>query len=236
MSSVGDNIKASNASWNFGGDVAKTFDSHVAKSVPLYYEGHTLITKISDFFLEQDSLCYELGCSTGVLSQKLSEHHVGRGVRFIGVDNQEPMIETARTRTNWTENVSFVTSDIIDFEFEPCDMIAAYYTVQFIRPKYRQTIIDSIYQALNWGGAFLLFEKVRASDARFQDIMTSVYTDFKIDQGYDTEEIVGKTRSLKGVLEPFSTQGNIDLLKRAGFVDVLPVMKYACFEGFLAIK
>ncbi|MEK7298654.1 MAG: methyltransferase, partial [Candidatus Margulisiibacteriota bacterium] len=41
---------------------------------------------------------------------------------------------------------------------------------------------------------------------------------------------------LKGVLEPFSTQGNLDLLKRAGFVDVTSVMKYICFEGFLAIK
>jgi len=89
---------------------------------------------------------------------------------------------------------------------------------------------------LNWGGAFILFEKVRAPDARFQDIATSLYTDFKIDQGYNDEEILSKTRSLKGVMEPFSTQGNIDLLGRAGFVDVMTVSKYICFEGFLAIK
>jgi tRNA (cmo5U34)-methyltransferase len=38
------------------------------------------------------------------------------------------------------------------------------------------------------------------------------------------------------VLEPCSTQGNLDLMKRAGFVDVMSVMKWACFEGFLAIK
>lgn len=36
--------------------------------------------------------------------------------------------------------------------------------------------------------------------------------------------------------KPFSPQGNIDLLKRAGFVDILTVMKYLCFEGFLSIK
>jgi tRNA (cmo5U34)-methyltransferase len=41
---------------------------------------------------------------------------------------------------------------------------------------------------------------------------------------------------LKGVLEPFSTQGNTDLLRRAGFVDLMTVMKYVCFEGYLAIK
>ncbi len=45
-----------------------------------------------------------------------------------------------------------------------------------------------------------------------------------------------KARSLKGVLEPFSSQGNLDLMRRAGFVDIMTVYKYICFEGFLAIK
>ena len=67
-------------------------------------------------------------------------------------------------------------------------------------------------------------------------MMTALYTDYKIDQGYNAEEIVSKTRSLKGVLEPFSTAGNLDLFKRAGFVDVMSIFKYVCFEGFLAIK
>jgi tRNA (cmo5U34)-methyltransferase len=35
---------------------------------------------------------------------------------------------------------------------------------------------------------------------------------------------------------PFSTQGNIDLMKRAGFVDIMSILKYVNFEGFLAIK
>jgi tRNA (cmo5U34)-methyltransferase len=37
-------------------------------------------------------------------------------------------------------------------------------------------------------------------------------------------------------MEPFSTQGNTDMLRRAGFVDIVTVHKYVCFEGFLAIK
>ncbi len=62
------------------------------------------------------------------------------------------------------------------------------------------------------------------------------YDDYKLNEGYSPEEIISKSRSLKGVLEPFSTQGNIDLLQRAGFVVIMTVMKYLCFEGFLAIK
>jgi tRNA (cmo5U34)-methyltransferase len=47
---------------------------------------------------------------------------------------------------------------------------------------------------------------------------------------------VGKSRSLKGILEPFSTEGNLGLLRRAGFVDIAPVFRHLCFEGVLAIK
>jgi tRNA (cmo5U34)-methyltransferase len=54
--------------------------------------------------------------------------------------------------------------------------------------------------------------------------------------GYSAKEIINKTKSLKGVLEPFSTKGNLDLLKREGFVDIITVQKYMNFEGFLAIK
>ena len=81
-----------------------------------------------------------------------------------------------------------------------------------------------------------MFEKVRGPDARFQDIFSTLYNDFKLQQNYSPEEIINKTRSLKGVMEPFSSAGNLGLMNRAGFVDITTVMKYLCFEGFIAIK
>ena len=97
-------------------------------------------------------------------------------------------------------------------------------------------LIDKIFHGLNWGGAFFFIEKVRGSDARFQDILTATYNEYKIEQGYSYSDIASKAVSLKGVLEPFFTKGNFDLLKNAGFKDILIVFKYICFEGYLAIK
>ena len=82
----------------------------------------------------------------------------------------------------------------------------------------------------------LFFEKVRAPDARFQDMTTTMYNDFKLNQGFNEKEILNKTKSLKGVLEPFSSKANIQLLKRAGFKDIMCIFKFINFEGFLAIK
>lgn len=236
MTKVGDGLKAENANWKFSGEVAENFDKHVSKSVPFYNEAHSLIANISDYFVHNDSVCYELGCSTGALTRKLAERHVNKpNSRFIGIDIEEDMISIANKNSN-DEKIEYVCDDMLQYEMGRADFIVAYYTVQFIRPKQRQILFDKIYESLNWGGALLLFEKVRANDARFQDIMTGLYNDYKIEKGYTSEEIISKSRSLKGVLEPFSTEGNVDLMKRAGFVDIMTVMKYICFEGFLAIK
>lgn len=239
MTGVGDGLRAGNANWSFAGKVAEHFDEHVSRSVPFYPEGHELVCSLSDFFVKPGSKVYEIGCSTGTLTLKLAQHNAAKDdAHFLGIDIMPDMIAKAeRKRADLdARNVGFEADDVLLMELEPADLIVAYYTVQFIRPSMRQQLIDKIYQTLQWGGAFLLFEKVRGPDARFQDILTTLYNDYKLKQGYTPDEIVSKTRSLKGVLEPFSTQGNLDLLKRAGFADVTTVMKYLCFEGFLAIK
>lgn len=233
---VGDSISADNANWNFGGSVADTFDGHVSKSVPLYNEGHDLICRLSDFFLPAESICYELGSSTGTLTKKLAQRHFNRNVSFIGLDSEQPMVEKARGKIGEMKNISFEVADINNCEIQKSDLIISYYTIQFIHPRQRQELINKIYESLNWGGAFIWFEKVRGSDARFQDIWTNIYHDYKLEQGYSPDEIISKQRSLKGVLEPFSTEGNMGLLERAGFVDIATVMKYVPFAGFLAIK
>ena len=236
QNSVGENIKVSNANWSFGGDVSETFDDHVSKSVPLYFQGHELIAQLSDFYLHDGSICYDLGCSTGTLLKKIIDRNSCKKVTYKGIDSEKGMINKAKQKCKNINDVSFSCTNMLDTEFESSDLIISYYTMQFIHPKNRQIFFNRIYESLNWGGAFVLFEKVRGPDARFQDLMTSMYMEYKLDQGYSPQEIVAKRRSLKGVLEPFSTQGNLDLLKRSGFSDIMSIMKYICFEGFVAIK
>ena len=234
---VGENISAKEASWSFGGNVPKTFNDHVKRSVPFYDIGHDLICKLSDFFIKDNSICYDLGASTGVLLDKLARRHEHRpNVKWIGIDIELSMIEKARKDFSKRQNIEFVADNISLYPYQKSDLIVSYYTMQFVPPCSRQETFNRIYEALNWGGAFIMFEKVRACDARFQDMMQAIYTDYKLEQGYTPDEIIAKAKSLKGTLEPFSTQGNLDLLKRAGFVDIMTVSKYVCFEAFLAIK
>jgi tRNA (cmo5U34)-methyltransferase len=235
MHNAGDKIQTQNANWKFNGEMVENFEEHVKKSVPLYEEGHQLVTKLSDYFIKDDSVCYEIGSSAGTLSHKLATRHDFRKARFVGIEVEEDMVKKSNALYQ-SENLSFICEDVNTYNFEKADMFVSYYTIQFIHPKLRQDLINSIYENLNWGGAFIMYEKVRANDARFQDIITGLYHEYKLDQGYSAQEVMSKAKSLKGVLEPFSTQGNIDLLKRAGFTDIITIQKYMNFEGFLAIK
>lgn len=234
-SDAGDGIQSKNANWKFDGQTVTHFQEHIEKSIPFYHEGHKLVVALSDFFIKDASVCYDIGSSMGLLTHNLAKHHEFRNAQFIGIEKEHEMVRAAKKNYR-LHNLDFACEDINAFKFEESDFIVSYYTVQFIRPSQRQQLVNKIFSALKWGGAFIMFEKVRACDARFQDYMTALYEDYKLEKGYDPIEIINKKRSLKGVLEPFSEQANIDMLKRAGFVDILPVMRYICFEGFLAIK
>ena len=76
MMEVGDAIRAAQAHWTFGGDVPQAFETHAAKSIPYYADGHALIGRVSDHFVGSQSVCYDLGASTGRLLRSLAERNL----------------------------------------------------------------------------------------------------------------------------------------------------------------
>ena len=238
MNKSGDNIKTKNAAWSFDGDTFKNFDKHINKSVPLYQETHDLYLNFSDFFLQENSKIIDIGSSTGTFLINLHKKHnkTKKGLKFEGYDAINKMIICSNKKKPKQKNIKFKKKDINNINFKNSCLISSFYTIQFISPKKRQTLINKIYKNLNWGGAFFMVEKVRGPDARFQDIISQIYLEYKLSKGYNPNEILNKSRSLKGVLEPFSSNANLQMLKRSGFKDIFTVFKYCCFEGWLAIK
>ena len=225
-------IKSQRSNWRFDKNVAENFDVHVLKSVPFYKISHDLSLKISEFFLKEKSICYDIGCSNGSLLNKISKKNKKK-INYIGIDSSQAMIDIAKKNF---PKIKFIKKNLNQVALKKCDLVLSLYTLQFKEPKYRQKVLTNIYRSLNWGGALILFEKIRGADARFQDILNFLYFDFKSEQGIKPTEIINKEISLRSVMEPFTIQGNLDLLKRAGFKDIMPISQYLNFKGFLAIK
>ena len=227
-------INSQIANWKFDRNVVNNFENHINKSVPFYKISHDLTLKLSEFFVKDKSLVYDLGCSTGILLKEISKKHSKKQLKLVGFDESKDMIKKAKKPK--IKNLTFIQSNINNKKFKKADMFISLYTLQFVKPEFRQKIFNNIYKSLNWGGALILFEKIRGNDARFQDILTFLYFDFKKKSGLKDLEILNKEMSLRSVLEPYTIEANLQFMKRAGFKDIMPICQYLNFKGFLAIK
>ena len=102
MAEVGDVINAENARWRFSGDEALKFAKHMEKSIPGYKEGHHLILQFSDFFISDNSLVYDLGCTIGTLAKKIAARHADKNIKVIGLDRESTLIEHAKLERDKT--------------------------------------------------------------------------------------------------------------------------------------
>lgn len=224
--------------WHFGGQVADSFAGHVRQSVPFYELGHNLILDISEFFIRNNSLIYELGTSVGDLVKQLSLRHTPfkKKIKFIAVDSEPDMLKKAHQSLKGIKNIKLKLADVSTLAFQPCDLVISYYTLQFIHPKDRSQILQHIYKALNKGGAFILFEKMKAPDSKSQEMVTLLYETFKLRNQFSPEEIISKSHSLKSILETLTLEENLAMLRSAGFKRMVPIMQYLCFQGLVCFK
>ena len=72
--------------FTFNRDVAAVFDDMVHRSIPFYGEVQNMIVDLVAHYYQDETLVYDLGCSTGVLIAKLAAALPGlKGI--VGLDN-----------------------------------------------------------------------------------------------------------------------------------------------------
>jgi tRNA (cmo5U34)-methyltransferase len=178
----------------------------------------------------------EVGCSTGALIQRLARRHAAEPVEFLGVDVVPEMVDVARERCRGECNLRIEVVDGRRVDYSDACLVVMYYTLQFIPVWQRQVLVERICREMRPGGALILFEKTRLPDGMLQDICNQIYESFKLEQGIQPEEILGKARSLRGVLEPFTSAENAALVTAAGFARPHVLYRKLAFEGLLAVK
>lgn len=233
---IGDGHIASRRDWSFGNGLASVFDTHIARSIPFYNQGHALIVGLSEFLLARGSMCIEMGCSTGTLTARLADHHRNRSIRFVAFDSEPTMVEKAKEKLASFQNVQVLGADATEYNFDGCDLVISYYTLQFVPLRIRSKLVGNICQALPPGGALICFEKVRGDCGLTHGIFQALQTDFKQQQGYSIEQITNKDVSLRSVMEPLTSKENREMLLHAGFNHVEPVFRYLGWEGVIAVK
>lgn len=208
----------------FDHDVARVFPDMIKRSIPGYPTIIENIGVMAAYHAQPDTLIYDLGCSLGAATQSIRRHLRQEGCRIIAVDNAEAMVQRCReylsAQDAMTEELapaSVVHGDILDLPLEPCSVVVLNFTLQFIAPAQRLTLLKRIRQALLPGGILILSEKFRFEESSVQHNLEQVHYAFKRANGYSDLEIAQKRSAIENVMLLDTQPAHLSRLQEAGF-------------------
>lgn len=220
--------------FEFDEEVASVFDDMLSRSVPFYREVLNLTADFAILNLKENDRVLDLGCSTATTLTEIFKRS-NFDLELIGIDNSKAMLDRAKKKIKaFGVDIKLIESDILDFEFGKSDLIISNYTLQFIRPIYREELLKKIYDSLNDGGVFIFSEKVITNDKILNKQMIDAYFEFKKKQGYSEFEISQKREALENVLIPYTVRENFEILNRVGFKHSDLLFKWLNFSTFIA--
>ncbi len=143
-----------------------------------------------------------------------------------------------RSREKFADDhrLSAICTDAVSFDYMQMDLIICCLSLQFINKQQRYNLIANLYKKLRIGGAIIIFEKTLDEPSSLQSINSILYNKFKVEQGLTADQIISKTNSLIGVLDPYTQEQNFAMLREGGFSQIGCIYKNLCFEGYLGIK
>lgn len=226
------------AKWEFDNDVASCFANMLERSIPDYRSMRSLVYELGERFVQPCTYITDIGCSTGLAIEPFYQKHYDNNIYFL-CDNSEAMIAVCKDKFSVGINTGFV--QLVNGNFFEQEipynqsLVLSILSLQFMPTAYRQNMINSIYNALNPGGAFVLVEKIIADEGT-DDLNVELYYQMKRENGYTNERIMQKRKSLENVLSPLKAEWNVDMLHEAGFEKVDMFWRCLNFCGWVAIK
>jgi tRNA (cmo5U34)-methyltransferase len=225
------------ADFKFDQNVASVFDDMVNRSVPFYTEMQRMTCEMAKDFALKDTNLVDIGCSTGTTLKAL-DSYVKEGVRFIGIDNADEMLQKAKVKLEGiSHELELRKMDIHEgLNFSNASVVTMLLTLQFLRPLYRDKVAKKIFEGLNKNGCLILIEKLVVEDSIVNRLFIDYYYDYKRRNGYSEIEIAKKREALENVLVPYRIEENQKLLTDAGFRSAEVFFRWYNFCGIIAVK
>lgn len=228
--------------FEFNREVAEVFDDMLTRSVPYYREQQALIQQIAKKFHVPGTRIYDLGCSTGVTLINLAKI-LGPDTRLVGYDYSQPMLDKAQQNiqaAGLQEQIELRRADFNDdlsgSDLSDASVVTLCWTLQFVRPLWRDRFIKWIDTGMTSGGALVCMEKILTHSSDMNRYFIDFYYEYKARHGYSQEEIIRKREALENVLVPYRSEENFELFRRNGFHTVETCFQWFNFAGYLCVK
>lgn len=227
-------------SFNFDQQVVQVFPDMIKRSVPGYENIINSISMITQRCAIDNSNLYDLGCSLGAATLSMRRGlNEKTNCKIISVDNSSAMVESCKQHIQAYKSdvpVTVIQDDICNITIENASVVVLNFTLQFLTPEKRLSLLTNIYQGLLPGGVLILSEKFVFEDPTSHQLLIDLHLDFKRSQGYSELEISQKRSSLDNVLISDTIQQHYQRLQQAGFKH--NDLWYQCFNfgSIISIK
>lgn len=230
---------ASLGDWTFDDRVAEVFPDMIQRFVPGYSNIISMIGMRAGRFARAGTQIYDLGCALGAATLAMRRNIGHTDCRIIAVDNSPAMIARCRRHIEAFRAetpTEIIEGDIRTVPIENASLVVLNFTLQFLEPEQRQTLLNRIYQGLNPGGALVLSEKFSFQDQRIGALLFDMHHDFKRANGYSELEISQKRSMLENVMLPDTVEVHKQRLAEAGFGHAEVWFQCFNFGSLIAIK
>jgi len=225
--------------FEFDEAVVRVFPDMIRRSVPGYGTLITMLGLLAEEYALPGSNIYDLGSSLGAATLSMRRRIPHHDCRIIAVDNSEAMVQ--RCSSNIAEDISPIEvenlcADIRELEFKNASVVVLNFTLQFLPPEERTSLLEKIYAGLLPGGVLVLSEKIAFDDTEEATLQDRLHLGFKKANGYSELEISQKRSALENVLIPESLPQHHQRLKQIGFKQSHTWFQCFNFASVLAIK
>ena len=233
------NKKMKPSSFSFNQEVAEVFPDMLERSIPGYRTTINSIRFLASKYSKKGTNCYDLGCSLGASSIALGEGAAHNDCRIMAVDKSSSMTKKFSEIIKQEKldlNIQIFNEDVLDTKITNASIVIMNFTLQFIRKKDRQLVLDKIYNGLNDGGLLIMTEKITQGDKKINNLLIDLHENFKLENLYTREEIENKKESIKNVLVEDDIETHQSRLSKSGFTKFGIWLQHFNFVSFLAIK
>lgn len=225
--------------FTFDEQVANVFDDMIQRSVPGYATIVALSGLLAARYAQPQTVAYDLGCSLGATTLAMLKHVQQPGFRVIAVDNSPAMIQRCKRNLEHAgvaKQVDLLCADMRAVRIQRASVCTLNFTLQFLPPGERLTLLRDIAAGMEPGGALILSEKMRFADESEAELFTELHHAFKRANGYSDLEIAQKRAALEQVLIPDTLEEHALRLAQAGFCESHLWFRCLNFASLLAVK
>ncbi|ENU5812780.1 carboxy-S-adenosyl-L-methionine synthase CmoA [Vibrio fluvialis] len=225
--------------FTFDERVVEVFPDMIQRSVPGYANIISAIGMLAERFAKPHSNLYDLGCSLGAATLSMRRNIKQEGCKIIGVDNSAAMVERCKLHVNAYRSdtpVEIIEADIRNIDIKNASVVVLNFTLQFLSPEDRYTLLEKIYAGLRPGGILILSEKFVFENQVANELLIELHHDFKRANGYSELEISQKRSAIENVMRPDSVETHKARFEQLGFSSYEVWFQCFNFGSMFAIK